>query len=72
IPLFLLAGIALAESPAGSHFVLLGIPFTLLMTQLMLDTRDQRPLKIGLVLFLLMLIWLQTDWYFDISFSLIP
>lgn len=72
IPLFLLAGIALAESPAGSHFVLLGIPFTLLMTQLILDTRDQRPLKIGLVLFLLMLIWLQTDWYFDISFSLIP
>lgn len=71
IPLFVLAGIALAESPSGSHFALTGIPFTLLMTQLLSDTRDQRPLKIGLVLFLLILIWLQTDWYFNISFSLI-
>lgn|GEM_PF-1436438 len=72
IPLFVLAGIALAESPAGSHFAMAGIPFTLLMSQLLLDTRDQRPLKIGLVLYLLILIWLQTDWYFDISFALIP
>lgn len=71
IPIFLLAGIVLAENPNGSHFVALVIPFTILMTQAILQVKDERVLKIGLISIFLLILWLQIDWYFDISFSIL-
>lgn len=71
IPLFLIVGIPLAESPNGSHFTAIVIPFTVLLSQVLIETKDERVLKIGLICFFLLVLWLQIDWYFEISFSIL-
>lgn len=71
IPLFLIAGIALAENPNGSHFSALAVTFTILLTQTILSVKDDRIIKIGLITMFLLILWLQIDWYFEISFSIL-
>lgn len=71
IPLFLILGSLLAESPQGSHFAAFAIPFATLLTQLLLDVKDERYIKIGFILFFLIVTWLQIDWYLEISFSIL-
>jgi len=71
VPVFLIAGISLAENPNGSHFSAIAVPFTVLLTQAILALNDERIIKIGLITMFLLILWLQIDWYFEISFSIL-